>query len=512
MARLTSWLSRVFPLALLPLAVGAFAQQEIQPQARDAALVNRVTWGATPAELAGAQKMGIDRYLQAQLHPTAPDKLPAAIQRHVDALSISRQSDEDARTIQIAIRQKAKELPEDEKLQANREARQIANQRAADVNARALWRAVYGNNQLRDQMTWFWMNHFNVNFQKGDIGVFLSQYEDRAIRPHALGKFRDLLVATMQSPAMLIYLDNTQNSAGKINENYARELMELHTLGVGGGYSQNNVQELARILTGLGVGSTLDPPKVKPALRGQIVQQGYFLFNPARHDYGTKMFLGHTIGGGGMREAEQAADLLARQPATAAFISRKLAAYFVGDAPPASLVDKMRRTFLEKDGDISATLQTLFASPEFAASLKHGVFKDPVHYVYSSLRLTYDGMPPITNSQAGVVLLKRLGQPLNQRLTPDGYPLAQSDWSGSGQMTMRFEVANFIASAPQVLYRESPDDRPKNVPQPPNLLKTHDSNSLFSMLSPRTREVIAQAKSTVLANTYLLASPEFMRR
>lgn len=507
-----SWLFRIAPLLLLPLATGVLAQQESPLQSRDVALVNRVTWGATPAELARAQKTGIDRYLHAQLHPAAQDKLPDAVQRRIDTLSISRQSDEEARAIQIDIRQKAKKLPEEQMPEVNRKARQMSIQRAADVNERALLRAVYGGNQLHDQMTWFWMNHFNVDLQKGDVGMFLSQYEDRAIRPHALGKFRDLLAATMRSPSMLIYLDNTQNVAGKINENYARELMELHTLGVDGGYSQHDVQELARILTGLGISISLDSPKVKPALQAQVVQEGYFLFNPARHDYDSKVFLGRTIAGRGMQEVEQAADLLARHPATAKFISRKLAAYFVGDAPPASLVEKMSRTFLEKDGDISATLQTLFASPEFAASLKAGVFKDPVHYVYSSLRLTYSGMPAFANGTAGVSLLVRMGQPLNQHQTPDGYPLLKSDWTGSGQMTTRFEIASVIAGAPQVFYRDSPDEQPANVPHPPNLLKANEDNGLFSAFSPRTREAIEQARSTAVANTYLLASPEFMRR
>jgi uncharacterized protein (DUF1800 family) len=512
MARLTSWLFRLAPLLLLPLATGALAQQASPQQAREAALVNRVTWGATPTELARAQTMGIDRYLLAQLHPAAQAPLPPEVQLRIDALSISQQSDEQARAAQIDIRQKAKDRSEEDKLSANRQARKMARERGAEVGERALWRALYSPNQLQDQMTWFWMNHFNVDSEKGDVGIFLSQYEDRAIRPHALGKFRDLLAATMRSPSMLIYLDNTQNVAGKINENYARELMELHTLGVDGGYSQNDVQELARILTGLGLGNSLEPPKVKTALRGQVVQQGYFLFNPARHDYGTKVFLGHTIAGAGMREVEQAADLLARQPATATFISRKLAVFFVGDAPPPSLIDKMSRTFLDKDGDISATLHTLFSSPEFAASLKSGVFKDPVHYLYSSLRLTYDGLPPIVNARGSINLLKQLGQPLNQRLTPDGYPLSQSDWAGSGQMTARFEVASTIAGAPRVFYREKPDEQPPSVPRPPNLLKANAGNGLFSTLSRRTQEAVEQAKSTPVANIYLLASPEFMRR
>ncbi|CAB3630316.1 DUF1800 domain-containing protein [Achromobacter pestifer] len=512
MAWKTSWLHRFAPLLLLPLAINAIAQQAPQSLARDAALVNRVTWGATPAELERARNMGIDHYLREQLRPARQDNLPAEIQRRIDALSISQQSDDAARAIQITLRQQSRKLPEDEKFAANRKAHQMSLARAAEVNERAVLRALYTPHQLQDQMTWFWMNHFNVDFQKGDVGIFLSQYEDNAIRPHALGKFRDLLAATMRSPSMLIYLDNTQNMAGKINENYARELMELHTLGAGGGYSQNDVQELARILTGLGISNSLEPPKIKRELLAQVVQQGYFLFNPARHDYGSKVFLGHAIAGAGMQEVEQAADLLARNPATAKFISKKLAAYFAGEAPPASLVDKMSRTFLEKDGDISATLQTLFGSPEFAASLKTGVFKDPVHYFYSSMRMTYNGLPPIINAKVGVNLLKRLGQPLNQHLTPDGYPLSQSDWSGSGQMTVRFEIANAIASSPQSFYRNSPDDRPANVPRPPNLLAANDGNGLFSMMSTRTRDAIEQAKSIPIANTYLLASPEFMRR
>ncbi|WP_313462224.1 DUF1800 domain-containing protein [Achromobacter sp.] len=512
MARLTAELLRCTPLLLFPLAAGAIAQQESDSPTRDAVFVNRVTWGATSTELARARQMGLDRYLQAQLHPEPQDNLPAEVQQRIDALSISRQSDEDTRAIQIDMRRKASALPNDEKMKSNLEARQMAYRRAAEVNQRALWRAVYGGNQLQDQMTWFWMNHFNVDLQKDDVGTFLSQYEDRAIRPHALGKFRDLLAATMRSPSMLIYLDNSQNIAGKINENYARELMELHTMGVEGGYSQNDVRELARILTGLGIGDSQDPPKIQPALQAQIVQQGYFLFNPARHDYGSKVFLGHTISGAGMAEIEQAADLLASHPATARFVSRKLATFFTGDAPPTSLVDRMSRTFLQKDGDISATLETLFESPEFTASLRTGVFKDPVHYLYSSLRLAYDGFAPITNAKMGVNLLTRLGQPLNQRRTPDGYSLSKSDWTGSAQMSTRFETASIIASAPQVFYRENPDERPQNVPQPPNLLKANESNGLLSALSPRTREAIAQAKSTPIANTYLLTSPEFMHR
>jgi uncharacterized protein (DUF1800 family) len=477
---LPSRLRRAVPLPLLLLAASALAQADIGAKARDAALVDRVTWGATPAELARFQEMGAERYLRAQLHPSAQDRLPAEVQQRIDALSVSRVSDEAARATQIGMRREASKLPPDEKLKAMREARRYSIRRAAEVNDRALWRALYSANQLQDQMAWFWMNHFNVDLNKGDTGIFLSQYEDRAIRPHALGKFR--------------------------------ELMELHTLGVGGGYSQADVQELARILTGLGIGNTPKPPKVKPELRGKIVQAGLFLFNPARHDFGDKKFLGHRIAGTGMQEIDEAASLLARHPATARHVSGKLAVYFMGDAPPASLVDKMSKTFLATDGDIAATLKTLFDSPEFEASLKKGVFKDPVHYVYSSLRLAYGGMPPILNPKMGVGMLKQLGQPLNQRLTPDGYPMSRSDWAGSGQMTTRFEVASVIAGAPQRFYQEGADRSPVELPRMPHLLKANAGNGLFADLSPATREAIAQAKSIRTANTYLLASPEFMRR
>ncbi|MCG2603641.1 MAG: DUF1800 domain-containing protein [Achromobacter sp.] len=496
------------PAAPKPAATG----HEADAQALDAALVNRITWGATPAELARMRELGPQRYLQAQLHPDPGARLPAAVQQRIDALSISRQSAEDAHAEQRGLRQGAKDAAPDARQQAQRDARAISRQRADDTASRALYRALYSPNQLQEQMTWFWMNHFNVYAAKNDVGTYINQYEERAIRPHALGKFRDLLAATLRSPAMLVYLDNTQNAVGRINENYARELMELHTLGVKGGYTQADVQELARILTGLGIHNQEGPPKVRPALRGQVVLDGLFLFNPARHDYGDKQFLGHTIRGAGLAEVDEAVDLLARHPATARFISAKLAAYFMGDAPPASVIDRMARTFQASDGDIAATLQTLYGSPEFTQSLRTGVFKDPVHYVYSALRLTYADLPPIANPRPAMAMLRQLGQPLNQRLTPDGYPQAQSDWAGSGQMTARFEVARAIAAAPQAFYREGDDKGPVELPRLPDLLRENAADGLFARLSPATRDAIAQAKNPKDANTYLLASPEFMRR
>lgn len=512
-------LLRLAPLLLLPLASAAVAQPSgavtttaADSRLRNAALVNRITWGATPAELARIQEIGAERYLQAQLHPDPRAKLPQEVQQQIDALSIYHVSDKDAQAQQRKMRQDARDLPQAAKQKALQESRRISRERADETAYRAIWRALYSPNQLQEQMTWFWTNHFSVFSGKGDIGTYLAQYEEQAIRPYALGKFRDMLRATVRSPAMLVYLDNTRNIKGHLNENYARELMELHTLGVKGGYTQNDVQELARILTGLGVRNSDKPPQVKPDLRDQLVQDGLFQFHPERHDAGDKVFLGHRIKGGGLDEVDQAIDLLARHPATARFVSEKLAAYFLGNAPSAQLVDQMAKTFLAKDGDVAATLQTLYASPEFADSLKTGVFKDPVHYVYSSMRLAYADSPPVRNPKAAMSLLRQMGQGLYQRKTPDGYPLAMSDWSGSGQMTQRFEIARTIAAAPLVFYRTQNDPDKVAPPRIGRLLNSITELGLFTNLSRSTRDAIAQAKTPADANTYLLASPEFMRR
>jgi uncharacterized protein (DUF1800 family) len=230
-----------------------------------------------------------------------------------------------------------------------------------------------------------------VHQHKANLRIFVGDYEDHAIRSHALGKFRDLLVATLRHPAMLRYLDNTDNASGHLNENYAREIMELHTMGVGSGYTQADVEALARILTGVGIDVKPEEPKLKPELRQQLVREGAFEFNPARHDYGDKTFLGHPIKGQGFAEIDEAVDILVHHPATATHLSKQIATYFVSDNPPDALVSKMAQTFKATDGDIAAVLATMVHAPEFTASLKPGVkFKDPVHYVFSAVRLAYD--------------------------------------------------------------------------------------------------------------------------
>ena len=298
----------------------------------------------------------------------------------------------------------------DQRKAAQQVYQQAMNERAKQAASRSILRALYAPDQLRERMTWFWFNHFNVHQYKANIRILVGDYEDHAIRAHALGKFRDLLVATLHHPAMLRYLDNTDNAAGHLNENYAREIMELHTMGVGSGYTQADVEALARILTGVGIDLKPEDPKLKPELQSQLVREGAFEFNPARHDYGDKTFLGHPIKGRGLAEVDEAIDILVHHPATATHLSKQIATYFVSDNPPDTLVQKMAQTFKSTDGDIAAVLATMVHAPEFTASLKPGVkFKDPVHYVFSAVRLAYDDKV-ILNTQPIQGWLNRSGR------------------------------------------------------------------------------------------------------
>lgn len=473
-------------------------------------LVNRLTWGLTPAELARAQKLGAQAYIDAQLRPNLKAPLPPDVQKYIKALSISRQGDLTAlRDAFYTVRR----APEgDQKVTAKQEVRQAVKHRTAETGRRAAWYALYSPNQLQDQMTWFWMNHFNVYADKNNIGAVMSEYEARSIRPRAMGKFGDLVKATVRAPAMLLYLDNHHNRVGKINENYARELMELHTLGVQGGYQQKDVQELARILTGLGITYNPKPPTVEPELQAHVVHERAFLFNPQYHDYGTKQFLGQTFSGAGMIEIDKAVELLVRHPATARHISGKLAQYFVSDKPSDALVNAMAKTFQATDGNIAETLRTMFESEDFSASLKTGKFKDPVHYAYSAARLAYADFPSMVRTHQLTSWISRMGQRLYGRGTPDGYPMTQSDWSGSGQMTTRFDLAQQIALQPESFYAAPKADAAMSLPTVPALVEVYKKAGLYDKFSPATRQAIEGAASVQEANLFLLASPEFMVR
>lgn len=306
---------------------------------------------------------------------------------------------------------------------------------ARDLAEGKLLRAIYGNRQLEEILVDFWFNHFNVFLDKGADRYLVTAYERDVIRPHVLGKFRDLLEATAKSPAMLFYLDNWQSVAATsgrrgINENYGRELLELHTLGVDGGYTQKDVTEVARCFTGWSI--------KQPQLGGE------FTFNDKAHDKGEKTVLGVRIpAGGGIQDGEKVLDIVARRPATAHFISKKLAMRFVADDPPASLVDRMARTFLKTDGDLRAVMKTMLESNEFwSVAAYRSKVKSPLEMVASAVRAVngdVDFAFALTNQVA------QLGEPLYRKLEPTGYSNSSKEWMNSAGLLARMNFALNLA-------------------------------------------------------------------
>ena len=266
------------------------------------------------------------------------------------------------------------------------------------------------------------------------------------------------------------------------------------------------------MLTGVGVTlrATDEPaPRMRPALAEDYVRRGLFEFNPQRHDYGGKTLLGRPITGHGMAEVDEALNRLARAPATARFISRKLAVYFVADDPSQVLVDRMVDSFVRSDGDIAVTLATMFSSPEFSASLGHK-FRDPVHYALAGVRLAYDDRV-VTNTAPLLGWITRMGEPLYGHETPDGYPLTQSAWASAGQMTTRFEIARAIGANGAVLFRTD-DGAPLERPAFPALAESSAVRAALPGFGANTRAALADARSPQDWNTFLLASPELMNR
>jgi uncharacterized protein (DUF1800 family) len=305
-----------------------------------------------------------------------------------------------------------------------------------DLVEAKLLRAVYSDRQLEEVLADFWYNHFNVFIEKGADRYLVTAYDRDAIRPHVLGKFEDLLRATAQSPAMLFFLDNwesadPQSPAGKrrklgLNENYGRELLELHTLGVDGGYTQKDVTEVARCFTGW---SIEEPQRLAE-----------FKFNPRMHDNGEKTVLGVRIpAGGGIDDGFKVLHLLAHQPATAHFISRKIAMRFVADDPPETLVKRMAATILSKDGDLRAVLKTMFDSPEFwSRGAYRAKMKSPLEMVASSLR-ALNADVDFTFGLANQ--LNQLGEPLYRKLEPTGYSNSGQEWLNSAGLLARMNFS-----------------------------------------------------------------------
>ena len=462
--------------------------------------LDRVTYGVNSTSLAEFERLGRSGYLDAQL-AARDEHLPPAVQAQIDAMPISHQSIGDDIAALTTARDQLKSIDDSQaKVEARKALRKQGVALAVQTQEREMLRAIYSPAQLKEQMVWFWLNHFNVFDRKGPEAWLDADYVESAIRPNALGNFRDLVMATLTHPAMLVYLDNARNEAKHHNENYARELMELHTLGVNAGYTQNDVQEMVRVLTGVGVALNPREPRLRPNLQARYVRHDGFEFNPARHDFGDKVLLGHTIRGSGFDEVRQAVDLLVAQPACAHFISGELATYFVSDNPPAALVDAMADTFQRSHGDIRSVLRTLFDSPQFAASLG-SKFKDPMHYVVSSVRLAYDGRPA-PDPRRLIVWLNSQGEGEFGHQTPDGYPLVSSAWNSSGQMSARFELARAIGVGDVQLFDGVA------MPTVPQLSGPLFEQAIKPWLSQPTLAALGKAQSPPEWNTYLLAAPE----
>lgn len=495
-----------FLLALVALPAAA---RDDAVSNEDVAWLDRVTFGADSATLARFRELGKRRFLDEQLHPKQ-DALPAEVSAQIDGFDVMKTP---SATLLAQVRDQYRQINDmpdgDAKQEARKALQKQGNGYAQEAQASELLHAIYDENQLREQLVWFWLNHFSVFQDKGRVRWLVADYARNTIRPHALGKFRDLVLATLKSPAMLEYLDNAQNARDKINENYARELMELHTLGVDGGYTQADVQNLARVLTGVGVDFDGQPRKVRPALQPYYLHEGIFEFNPNRHDFGDKQLLGTSLHGGGFDEVEKAVDLIVSQPACASFVSTRLAKYFVADDPPPELVKAMARTFRRTDGDIAAVVKTMLESKAFTASLGKR-YKDPTQFLVSAMRLAYDGKP-VPNPRPLVNWIGQLGQAPFGRITPDGWPIADSEWSSSGQVAKRFEIARAIGSGANHLF-DLDEDGKRTRGGFPQLTTPVYYATIEPTLGPKTRDALAQATSQQEWNTFLLASPEFNYR
>jgi uncharacterized protein (DUF1800 family) len=433
----------ILVLALVLLGGSPLHAAPLSPDQQAVHVLNRLGYGPRPGDVERVKQMGVQRYIDSQLHPESIP-YPAELTERLRGLETVNRSAGDSVAEFNELRKDVRDEEEGAK-QKRRQAVARMNREAAEAR---LVRAIESPRQLEEVMVDFWFNHFNVFSGKGIDRALVTSYERDAIRPYVLGSFRDLLGATAKHPAMLFYLDNyvsTSNEFGAeqakkgakgprgLNENYARELMELHTLGVDAGYTQKDVTELARMLTGW----TFQPQRLARF-------NETFRFEPRRHDQGTKTWLGRTVAPAGQREGEMALDVLAVHPATAHHISYQLAQYFVSDAPPAALVDRMAKTWIETRGDIRSVLHTLFVSDEFMSPQAVGAkFKTPYQFVVSAMRASG---APVKNVMPLVNTLNQLGMPLYGCQTPDGYSNTQGMWLNPDALTRRITFATTLGT------------------------------------------------------------------
>ena len=488
-------------------------------------VLNRAGFGPAPGDVERVRQIGLAAYIEQQLHSSriADDKMAPRLAGFETLTMSSRELAEEVFQPAQMARRQAQRNGEDPQRPQQPAPMQGERRVVAEMNMQKVLRAAYSERQLEEVMVDFWFNHFNVFPGKGQTKTYLTEYERDTIRPRVFGKFRDLLGAVAESPAMLFYLDNWQSAAAEdaqtmgpmpraprpgrgrmgrpnpemmqqpqqqrrrgVNENYARELMELHTLGVDGGYSQKDVQEVARAFTGW----TIQQPR----------QGGGFRFEPRVHDNGDKVVLGTKMSGAGKKDGERVLDLLAAHPSTARFIATKLARRFVADDPPTSLVDRAAATFTATDGDIREVVRTILTSPEFfAPSAMRSKVKTPFEFIASAVRATgaetRNAMPLVQ------ALRGELGMPLYGAQPPTGYADRAEAWVNTGALLNRMNVSVALASG-----------RMRGViPSPSVTADTILSSVLASDVSASTRDTVAKG-SGAQAIALLLGSPEFQRR
>jgi uncharacterized protein (DUF1800 family) len=487
----------ILMVAMLPARAA-----ELNAGQQAAHVLNRLAFGPKPGDIERVTQIGVRRYIDEQLQPEAL-AYPAALSERLAALESANRP---AGAVLDEFAQLRKQVrDEDDGAKQRRRAGLTTIAREA-AEARLL-RAIDSPRQLEEVMVDFWYNHFNVFAGKGIDRALVASYERDAIRPYVMGSFRDLLGATAKHPAMLYYLDNFQSTSADyrpamlqrmlpngakakargLNENYARELMELHTLGVDGGYTQKDVTELARMLTGW----TYDQ-------RALVRNNETFRFDAERHDRGVKTWLGRQVSEQGQREGEMALDVLAMHPSTAHHISYKMAQYFVHDKPPPALVGQMERTYLASRGDIRSVLRTLFASPQFMAPDAVGAkFKTPYQFVISAVRAS---AAPVANIAPLLGTMAQLGMPLYGCQTPDGYKNTQDAWLNPDALTRRITFATALASGKLPM-----------APAAPALDAARLQAALGGAISARTLTTVA-ANAEPLRAAMLLGSPDFMQR
>ncbi|MGI4751006.1 MAG: DUF1800 domain-containing protein [Janthinobacterium lividum] len=467
-------------------------------------LLSRFTYGATPGQIDEVVKIGLKNWFNQQLNSQLPDDSLNQMLGKYDALNLSNEEvthlfPKPGQVLRMAVQDG---VVNKDSVKTDRPAYKALLQNYMQqkgfkpeqelfrqfINQNVL-RAAYTNNQLQEVMTDFWFNHFNVSISKNDCALFIPAYERDVIRPNALGNFTDLLLATAKSPAMLYYLDNFSSAASNdqqgnlharmrpmqnqmnpdtsiramqvnnppkakkmqgLNENYAREVMELHTLGVDGGYTQQDVTNAAKVLTGWTIfpmGNNfqaikrVDNYQDKPG----FVHEGDFLFTPNRHDKTEKTVLEKSFGpNGGYQEGVDLLTMLAQKTATAKFISRKIAVRFVSDNPPQSLIDKMAATFLKKNGDIKQVLLTMVSAPEFwnAAAIRQKT-KSPFELTISAVRSLQ------ANIQQPYQLfnwISKMGEKKYYYLAPTGFPDKGQYWINTGALLNRMNFGLALAA------------------------------------------------------------------